>query len=298
MNADDLAEDDPWAPLPPDRLVLRPGEVEPAPAPCDEAVQRSQQPTGPTQPDEPRTRPPSTPPSPEALAKLAELQQRCAEAGSGDSLVSRFERRRLQQRRVDRMVARDDEARAVSADGEHGQPAAPADGAAASVTASPVSPDPDLPTHDPREDEAWFQQLPESERKRLHDVWAHKRDAAVCGERVERRSANHRMVQAWVCFAATIVLGQGFGWHATIGAGIVCGIWWRHAPPDRLLDPVRALVCLIVLQALAMAVAEEVNPGLGLDAVILISIAAVVGFDGEIRRTGMFDGRPGPRRGA
>ena len=60
----------------------------------------------------------------------------------------------------------------------------------------------------------------------------------------------------------------------------------------------RALVCLIVLQALAMAVAEKVNPGLGLDAVILIAIAAVVGFDGEIRRTGMFDGRPGPRRGA
>ncbi len=79
------------------------------------------------------------------------------------------------------------------------------------------------------------------------------------------------------------------GADATMGAGVVCGIWWRHALADRFLDPMRAGLCMLVLQGLAMVVNGAPSPQLFFDAPLLVSFAALVGFDGEMRRTGGFD---------
>ena len=142
---------------------------------------------------------------------------------------------------------------------------------------------------DPREEQDWFVALPAAERDRLHAAWAQKRQQEVSATVVQRRNRNRRFFASIACFAMTLVLGTGALWHATAGAAIVCGIWWRHAGADRFLDPVRALACFGGLQCLAMVVAQRVNQQLFMDAILLTSFAAIVGFEGEIRRSGGFD---------
>jgi hypothetical protein len=105
----------------------------------------------------------------------------------------------------------------------------------------------------------------------------------------QRRVANRRMVACLVAFALVVVLGSHMFWHATIGAGVVCAIWWRYAPPDRFMDPVRAIVCQFGLHGVAMFAQGATNPAMFMDAVLLVAFAGIVGFDGEIRRTGGFD---------
>lgn len=145
--------------------------------------------------------------------------------------------------------------------------------------------------HDPREDEPWFHELPDVEQQRLRRVWAEKRAAAVRAASNVGRNGNERMVAAILVFVAVVLLGTGANWHATLGAGVVCGIWWRHARADRFLDPLRAFGCMAVLQTLAMLVNGSTSPTLFLDAPLLVAFAALVGFDGEMRRTGGFDVR-------
>jgi len=145
--------------------------------------------------------------------------------------------------------------------------------------------------HDEREDSEWFRQLPATEQQRLHKVWAEKRASAARAASNVRRNGNERLVAGLLVFVAVMLLGTRVNWHATLGAGIVCGIWWRHARADRFLDPLRAFVAMAVLQVLAMLVNGYPSPQLFMDAPLLIAFAALVGFDGEMRRTGGFDVR-------
>ncbi len=142
---------------------------------------------------------------------------------------------------------------------------------------------------DEREESAWFRQLPPAEQDRLRKVWGDKRELSCGAASAERRRGNRRFVAAIVVFAATIVLGTHIYWHATLGAGIACGLWWRRTAPDRFLDPLRAIASLFPMQGTAMVVHQQVNPTLFMDSVLLVALAAIVGFDGEIRRTGGFD---------
>lgn len=262
---DDTDPDDDWAPLPAEKLVVRPGEVE-APAPPPAKMPR------------PATPRPRRRPTPEGERAFAELQQRLLAMPPSDSIVAEMQRREQREAR-----RRDGRARA----GEQ---------LAATVVAvdEVVEPAPELEFDeghsevDPRELEPWFQGLPETERERLRETWAAKRDRFADQKQVQRRVANRRTVAALLCFAAVFVLGSHAMWHVTFGAGIVCGIWWRHAPPDRMMDPIRAAVCMIGLQCVALLAFGAISPTLGFDCVLLVGMTALVGFDGEIKRSGGF----------
>jgi hypothetical protein len=136
----------------------------------------------------------------------------------------------------------------------------------------------------------WFQRLPPAEQERLRAQWQQRR--ARCGKRVLMQCSqrNRRFVAAVACSVATIFAGTGAYWHATIGAGVCCGLWWRHTRPDRFMDPLSAMACLFVAHLLAMwAAGGDGHPLAWVDLCVIAACAAVLGFDGEIRRTGGFD---------
>ncbi|MCB9879572.1 MAG: hypothetical protein H6835_18410 [Planctomycetes bacterium] len=269
---EDADPDDDWAPLRPEQLIGRPGELEPS---AQTALSPVVEPPKPAPPPRPRSRP-----TPEGERAFAELQQRLLAMPPSDSIMAEMQRREQRAaRRRDRKGRVDEQlAGTVLAVGE---PSAPAPEPALEFD----EPRSEL---DPRELEPWFLELPASERERLRRTWADKRDRLVDNLQVQRRLANRRTVAALLCFVATIALGSHALWHATLGAGIVCGIWWRHAPPDRLMDPIRAAVCMIGMQCLALVVAGGISPTLGFDCVLLVGMSALVGFDGEIKRSGGF----------
>ena len=64
-------------------------------------------------------------------------------------------------------------------------------------------------------------------------MWAEKRAAAVRAAGNVARNGNERLCAGILVFVAVMLLGTRVNWHATLGAGIVCGIWWRHARADR-----------------------------------------------------------------
>jgi hypothetical protein len=259
-----MSEPGDWEPLSAEDLAQRPGERA-APAPAKPAPAKIAPPA----------------PHPDAERMLQELKAKIAQApppsrGLIDDVLLREQRERLQQRAADSeqlagckpvqsTVAAKDLPLAVEFDaGEHGR--------------------------DAREDQEWFRALPEAERKRLQQVWATKRTKGAGDHAVQRRFRNRRTAAALIVFLAVLFLGTGTQWHATVGAGICCGTWWRHVSPDRLRDPVIAFACLFVLHMLAWAVMRGAAPsGLYLDSVLVVGFAYVVGFDGEIRRTGGFD---------
>lgn len=136
----------------------------------------------------------------------------------------------------------------------------------------------------------WFLRLPAAEQQRLRAHWQQKRARGGARHAQHARLANRRFLAAVACSVATIFAGTGHLWHATLGAGVCCGIWWRHARPDRFLDPFGAMACFFAMHVLAIyATAAEPHPIGWVDLCVLGSCAAVVGFDGEIRRTGGFD---------
>lgn len=324
MTAD---SDDAWAPLPADAQCAHPGELAtlgkraspaaaapPAPAPAPSAA--------------PVVAPTSTkavaaaePEDPAVLQALAALRAKIAAAPAPTSMVAEVEarhhREQQRQQRRRRQPPADLQAAVVPATRSATAPAgetapaastsapaldvvgvpAPETPAAAPAAATPQA-EADAPLvaaalddHDPREDEPWFHELPDAEQQRLRRVWAEKRAAAVRAAGNVARNGNERLVAGILVFVAVMLLGTRVNWHATLGAGIVCGIWWRHARADRFLDPLRAFACMAVLQSLAMLVNGAPSPQLFFDAPLLVAFAALVGFDGEMRRTGGFDVR-------
>jgi hypothetical protein len=148
------------------------------------------------------------------------------------------------------------------------------------------------PEPDAREREEWFLRLPEPERERLKRVWIQQREQVDDASPVQRSNRNERLVAALIVFAAVFGAGTHDHWHATLGAGICCGIWWRYLAPDRFMDPVTAIGCFFTAHLLAWGVGGGDPPQhMFMDALLLVSLAAVVGFHGEIRRSGGFDVR-------
>lgn len=323
MTAD---SDDAWAPLPADAQCAHPGELArlgkrelpapaappppptPAPTPPPARELAAAPPTKPTlAKDEPE--------DPAVLQALAALRAKIAAAPAPTSMVAevearhRREQRRQQRRRqqppADLQAAVVHATRGAAAPAGETAPAASTPASALDVVGVPAPEAPSNPEaeadtplvaaevvdHDPREDEPWFHELPDVEQQRLRRVWAEKRAAAVRAASNAGRNGNERMVAAILVFVAVVLLGTGANWHATLGAGVVCGIWWRHARADRFLDPLRAFGCMTALQTLAMLVNGSTSPTLFLDAPLLVAFAALVGFDGEMRRTGGFDVR-------
>lgn len=310
--SDSPEDDDPWAPLPADQLWQRPGEefgfgkrpdrVSPRGRPKPDASTGDA--VDPVAPKEPAAAPPrpqpaaqTPPPAPrrpvprraagpggldaDGAAAFAALQRKLAAAPPGQSLVAATNRR--------------DEAkppRARRAD-------APVDPALAALHVQGRDPEaepvleyaPGADGRDLREEQAWFAGLPPEEQQRLRGQWQKQRERAVQTAVGQRRLGNRRAVAALACFGATVFAGSGVLWHATLGAGVLCALWWRRRPADRLLDPIRAVACLFLVQSIAMWRAGEPNPIFWMDCVVLTAFAAIVGFDGEIKRTGGFDQR-------
>jgi hypothetical protein len=218
-------------------------------------------------------------PNPDGERMLQELKARIEQAAPSRSLIGEVLHREQRERRQERAagaeqladckpvqstVAVQDLPLAVEFDGgEHGR--------------------------DAREDQEWFRALPEAERKRLQETWARKRVKGAGDHPDQRRIRNRRTAAAIITFVVVLFVGSGQQWHATLGAGICCGIWWRHVAADRLRDPLLAFVCLFVLHMLAWGVVRGDPPRmLWMDAILVVAIASFVGFDGEIRRTGGF----------
>lgn len=262
---------DDWAPLPEEKRILHPGEmVEPVSHPH----------AGPP-PSIASVEPQATVAEPDpAEQALAELKARIAAHAPATSLVAevvhREERKERQQRAASAVRAAD---AAIMQGGK--QPRDPL----------PIEYDAGAHGRDPREEDAWFKALPEAERQRLQASWAAKRQHAVSHDATWRRNGNRRLVAALIVFATVIITGTGSQWAATAGAGICSGLWWRHTRPDRILDPLRALGCFFGLHMTAMAAHGTFSPLQFMDAVLVIGFATIVGFDGEIRRTGGFDSK-------
>ncbi len=259
-----MTEDD-WAPLPAERLCERPGDVV-------DLTPRKPKPPAPPPP------PPPAPPDPAAERALAELKQRIARQPAATSLIAQAGRD--EQRAARRMKAAGDARLAATlahADDAQAQPV--------------VEYDAGTDGRDSREESEWFRALPPAEQERLHTSWAGKRSQAIDSAVGQRTHRNRRFVAAVVVFVAAMFLGTGAFWHATIAAGIVCGIWWRHASPDRFLDPLRALGCLYAMHAIAMVAQQRFVTGPFWDSILVCAFAALIGFDGECRRSGGFDAR-------
>lgn len=136
----------------------------------------------------------------------------------------------------------------------------------------------------------WFLRLPPAEQERLRAQWQQRRDSGGSRVRTQGRQRNRRFVAALACSVATIFAGTGALWHATLGAGICTGIWWRSTSPDRFADPLGAMACLFACHALARwASGSDGHPLAWVDLCVIVACATMIGFDGEIRRTGGFD---------
>ncbi|MFN7588078.1 MAG: hypothetical protein ACK501_21480 [Planctomycetota bacterium] len=322
MTAD---SDDAWAPLPADAQCAHPGELAtlgkrelpaaaapPAPAPAPSVAP-------PVAPAATKAVAAAESEDPAVLQALAALRAKIAAAPAPTSMVAEVEARhhreqRRQQRRRQQPPAGLQAAvvhATRSATAPAGEPAPAASANAMDVVgvrapetpcATPAAATPQaeadtllvasaVDDHDAREDEPWFHELPDVEQQRLRRAWAEKRAAAERAAGNVARNGNQRLVAGILVFVAVVLLGTGANGHATLGAGVVCGIWWRHARADRFLDPLRAFGCMAVLQTLAMLVNGSTSPTLFLDAPLLVAFAALVGFDGEMRRTGGFDVR-------
>ena len=276
-DADDTAVDgndpDGWAPLPEAKRILHPGELmEPA--------------SHPHAPGEPLplivTAQQGIVEEPDHVAEQAmrELSAHVAHTEPSTSLVSqvmhREENKERQQRAANAVRAAD------AAVAERKQPRDPL----------PIEYEAGAHGRDTREEEKWFKSLPAAEQERLHAAWAQKRRQALAN--IDRRSRyrNRRLVAALLVFAAVVLTGTGIKLAATAGAGICCGIWWRFAAPDRYRDPLRALACFFGAHTIAaVAHGGSLSPSLFLDAVLIVGFSTIVGFDGEMRRSGGLDSK-------
>lgn len=231
--------------------------------------------------------PPPKAPDPAAEQALAALKSKLAQAPRGRSLVAELCRREAKAARKQRAAG----SAALAACGPVAVP--PAGPAPATTSAPPLTVDfvPGIDGRDEREDEPWFQQLPAAEQDRLRKAWALRREQVVEDRPGQRRGRNRRFVAALLVFTGVWAAGTGAWWHATLGAGIVCGLCWRNVAPCRYRDPMIALCCLLVafLVAWIASASDTMPPGSIFDAVLVVAFAALVGFDGEIRQTGGFD---------
>jgi hypothetical protein len=142
---------------------------------------------------------------------------------------------------------------------------------------------------DPREEEAWFKELPAAQRARLHDVWAQKGEQAKSAAKVHRRNRGRRAGAALIVFAAVGIFGTA-AWLVMLAAGLLCALIWSYTGACRYLDPLVALFCFfgVVLTAWVLNGADGAPSASFMDAILLTACATIAGFDAEIRRSGGF----------
>lgn len=293
-----MTDSEDWEPLRSDQLAAHPGELvdvsrqtkvpetAPAAASARDAVRTAESinesiPESPAQPCPPPRRRRSAPLAPEAEKALQELKSKLAARPAAQSLIAEVQRREEKQERRLRAALAPQLASAVPVRLSITAPAAAQEEAAHAVDFG----------RDPREHEAWFQGLPAPERERLIAAWGARREQLEVEKPAQRRAKRDRFVAAILLFAAVMLIGSGSYWLATLGAGVVCGIWWRNLPACRFRDPIVALVCFVLGQMLAYLVSTDTmaHPGLVNDVLLLIPFGALLGFSGEMRRTGGFD---------
>jgi hypothetical protein len=292
-----MTDSEDWEPLRSDQLAAHPGELvdvsrqtkvpetAPAAASARDAV-RTAESTSASTTESPAPCPPprrrrSAPLAPEAEKALQELKSKLAARPAAQSLIAEVQRREEKRERKLRAAQAPELAAAIPVRLSIAVPAGSEEEAANAVDFG----------RDPREHEAWFLGLPAPERERLIAAWGARREQLEVEKPGQRRAKRDRFVAAILLFAAVMLIGSGSYWLATLGAGVVCGIWWRNVPACRFRDPIVALVCFVLGQMLAYLVSTDTmaHPGLVNDVLLLIPFGALLGFSGEMRRTGGFD---------
>ncbi|MBL8724164.1 MAG: hypothetical protein JNK49_08960 [Planctomycetes bacterium] len=269
-----MADTDDWQPLAPDQLAAHPGEFASV-APRDLRAEATGDPLAAVPPKAvPAAAAAPRDPAAEAAAEaaLAALRAKLQAAPPPRSLLAEV---RPKRRRASRVAAEPPAAAVVDA-----APPALAIEYAAGADG-----------RDPREEEGWFLALPAAEQARLRGQWGLKRELLVTDGGKQARIRRRRFGAAMVVFAGLWLLGTGAMWHVTLGAGVVTGICWGRLWPNRLRDPVVAFGCYVgvLLVAMAANAIDRLPPAMVLDSMVLVALATLVGFDGEIRRNGGFD---------
>ena len=320
-----MTDQDDWEPLRSDQVAAHPGEfvvVQPRTAivPVAAAPVPVEAPAGaapevdddlpfPTVPSAaPKVRR-TTPPDPEAEKALQALKDKIARRPAAQSLIAQVQKREEKRARKEERKHRAAEAPELAAvvpvrlpvvapnpPGEpagdwEGQPAGQPAAQPAVPLAGEPGPSEELLLRDPREDETWFRGLPEAEQQRLVAAWSLRRERMKLDRPGQLRLRRDRFVSALLVFATVWLLGSGSYWLATVGSAILTGIAWQNLPACRFRDPILACVVYGLCQALAFLVSTDtvMHPGLVNDVLLLVPIAGLLGFSGEMRRTGGFD---------
>lgn len=278
----DSPAEDPWAPLPTGELSLHPGEAAaprgkveapPAAVPAEAASPAAAAPV------------PPPAPTPEQERALAELAAKVAQQRQPASLVGQvLQREHRQQHKLAR--ARKLREAGGGAAGMLLEPlaAAPtADALVRSASAAGETP----PERDPRLSEPWFLSLPSAEQERLRKAWRHQHERQLLDQPHHVRERHRRSVSALLTFAVVAVLGGASAFLAMCAGGLTA-IWWRYTRPGRFGDPVTAATCFYVVHAIGAIVNGGVSPSLVFDSILVVAIAALVGFSGEMRSSGGF----------
>lgn len=295
--AKDMAEspaDDPWAPLPTEALSLHPGEATaprevvaaaPPVAAADAAAPAVAAPA-PTPASRPAPTPASSPaPTPEQERALAELAAKVAKQRQPTSLVGQVLQREHRQQSKQARAKKLREAAGADVAPQVVATASlqPADAPACHGMAGGEPP----PDHDPRLAEPWFLSLPAAEQERLRKAWRHQHERQLLDQPHHVRERHRRSVAALLTFAVVAVLGGASALLAMCAGGLTA-IWWRYTRPGRFGDPVTAVTCFYVVHAIAALVNGGVSPSLVFDSILVVAIAALVGFSGEMRSSGGF----------
>ncbi|MBL8732544.1 MAG: hypothetical protein JNN13_09270 [Planctomycetes bacterium] len=294
-----MSTEDDWAPLPPDQLLMHPGELasrvaaaSPAPVPLVPAA------TSPAAPTPAGLAAPAAaasvqaPPDPEALRALAALQQRLAAAPPADDFVSAVlqrERRQQQKRRramakvtaAVAAVATEGPAAVVAPDAAAAIPEAPAVAPAVAAPAAPVD-------VDAREHEPWFLELPEPEQQRLRRTWSAKRQR-FGDEGAKRRRRLQRVVVYGLCLFGFLALLQaplmGLGLVLPLaGAGALAAGVADLCGGGRFVFSFCGAIAFVAVQGPMVLV----QPFGIMSLLIACYGLGTIGMDGEMRRSGGF----------
>lgn len=281
-----MQENSDWEPLPADRLGLHPGELA-IPAPGAEVDGPD---AGEPSADDAGAPRPAPAPDPDRRARqraamkaaFARLQARAGAGPSKDTLVrALLDKDRRHRRRTS----------AVQSERLRHCVVAVSDLEEADVPL-PVTYSAGTDGRDPREDEAWFQELPEAERHRLAAAWADKRAGDLHARRWNprklQRALVHGLVVMLVAALFVAILGAGavklgvFVLLGTLGSGVA-----------QLCGGGRFTYALVGMLAFFLAFAREVlgHPIMLYGAVLTAYLLGVIGLEDEMRRSGGFDDR-------
>src|SRR5688572_8969043 len=209
----DAASADDWAPLAEALLCERPGDA----VDVKKTVSRPAAPAA-------AAASPAPAPDPAAERALAALKAKIERSGPAKSLIADVQHRAQKCARKQRATT--------------ATVAAPLQATLAKIADDPTT-RPELAYdrgaagRDAREESDWYRALPVAEQDRLHAAWSGQRAQEQASRTGHRRVANRRFVAAVVIFVVLVFAGCGVFWHATVGAGILCGLWWRHSAPCR-----------------------------------------------------------------